>query len=44
MSKAGEVGGIEAIIEAINNHVKKVEVCKGGCCALGNMICDNGRR
>ena len=35
--KAGEVGGIEAVVKTINTHIGNVDVCFAGCGALKNM-------
>ena len=40
--KAGEAGGIEAVVKAINTHIKNVGVCENGCCAL-NYMALNGK-
>ena len=42
--KAVTVGGIEAVIKAINSHVHNPDVCENGCYALYNMIFDNGKK
>ena len=35
--KAGKVGGIEAVVKAINTNITDVDVCEQGCGALCNM-------
>ena len=35
--KAGTAGGIEAVVKAINTHIKSTDVCYNGCGALLNM-------
>ena len=35
--KAGAVGGIEAVVKAINTHLGDSSVCEKGCGALWNM-------
>ena len=35
--KAGAVGGIEAVVKAINTHIGNAGVCEQGCRALMNM-------
>ena len=35
--KAGAVGGIEAVVKAINTHINNADVCERGCGALWNM-------
>ena len=42
--KAGEAGGIEAVIQTMNAHVDNADVCKAGCGALMNMTANNGKR
>ena len=41
--KAGTAGGIEAVVKAINTHIKNAGVCESGCGALRNMIANNGK-
>ena len=41
--KAGAVGGIEAVVKAINTHIDNLDMCKNGCGLLGDMILDNGK-
>ena len=41
--KAVTVGGIEAVIKAINPHIHNSDVCENGCYALYNMIFNNGK-
>ena len=41
--KAGRVGGIEAVVNAINTHIDNVGVCERGCSALWNMTVNNGK-
>ena len=41
--KAGAVGGIEAVVKAINTHINNVGVCEQGCGALWNMTV-NGKK
>ena len=40
--KAGRIGGIEAVVKAINTHINNVKVCKSGCGMLGNTLA-NGK-
>ena len=40
---AGEAGGIETVVKAINIHINNTSVCKWGCCALKNMTANNGK-
>ena len=35
--KAGEAGGIEAVVKAVNTHIDNADVCENGCWALINM-------
>ena len=35
--KAGKVGGIEAVVKAINTHIDNADVCKRGCRVLVSM-------
>ena len=35
--KAGAVGGIEAVVKAINTHINYAGVCYCGCCVLWNI-------
>ena len=35
--KAGAAGGIEAVVKAINTHIKNPSVCQQGCSALWSM-------
>lgn len=35
--EAGEAGAIEAILKAINTHIKDGAVCNNGCGALWNI-------
>ena len=39
--KAGTAGGIEAVVKAINAHIKNADVCEKGCCALLNITFNN---
>ena len=41
--RAGETGGIETVVKAINIHINNVDVCKKGCGALMNMTINNGK-
>ena len=41
--KTGIVGGIEAVVKAINTHIDNVDVCFVGCGALLNMTLNNGK-
>ena len=41
--KAGEAGGIEAVVKAITTHIGNVCVCENGCGALWNMT-TNGKK
>ena len=41
--KAGTVGGIEAVVKAINTHIGNADVCYQGCGALRNMTFNNGK-
>ena len=41
--KAGTVGGIEAVIKAIDARINNVDVCKWGCGVLRNMTANNGK-
>ena len=40
--KAGTVGGIEAVVKAVNTHIDNAGVCEWVCRALINMT-DNGK-
>ena len=40
---AGTVGGIEAVVKAVNTHIDNADVCEQGCGALWNMTCNNGK-
>ena len=40
---AGNVGGIEAVVKAINTNINNADVCKNGCGALWNMTANNGK-
>ena len=42
--KAGAVGGIEAVVKAINTHISNAGVCEKGCGALCNMTANNGKK
>ena len=35
--KAGTIGGIEAVVKAMNTHINDDYVCKYGCGALRSM-------
>ena len=35
--KAGETGGIVAVVKAVNTHINNPDVCVNGCGALWNM-------
>ena len=35
--KAGEAGGIETVVKAINTHIDDADVCEQGCGALDYM-------
>ena len=37
------IGGIEAVVKAINTHIRNADVCKTGCGALGNVTFNNGK-
>ena len=39
--KAGASGGIEAMVKAINTHIKNYGVCENGCGALWNIVADD---
>ena len=39
--KAGAVGGIEAVVKAINTHIDNANVYQFGCGALANMTTGN---
>ena len=41
--KAGEAGGVEAIVKAISRHVCNAGVCEMGCGVLWDMIASNGK-
>ena len=41
--KAVTVGGIEAVVKAINTHIKLSYVCENGCGALLSMTGGNGK-
>ena len=41
--KAGEAGGIEAVVKAINTHISSADVCKNGCGTLRNMTANIGK-
>lgn len=36
-AKAGEIGGIETVLKAMNTHLYNNKLCVNGCCALWNM-------
>ena len=38
--KAGKVGGIEAVVKAINTHANNAKLCYIGCFSLLNMSAD----
>ena len=40
--KAGEVGGIDAVVKAVNLHINNADVCVNGCGALWNITESNG--
>ena len=40
---AGEAGGIEAVVKAVNTHIDNPDVCEQGCWALWNMTFNNGK-
>ena len=40
--KVKEIGGIEAVVKAVNTHMDNVDVCENGCGALWNMTA-NGK-
>ena len=42
--KAGKKGAIEAIVNAMNEHIKNGDVCKNGCDALWNITRGNGKQ
>ena len=41
--KAGAVGGIEAVVKAINTHINNADVCESGCNTLWIMTV-NGKK
>ena len=41
--KVRTVGGIEAVVKAINTHIDNFCVCYTGCVALGVMTKSNGK-
>ena len=41
--KAGAAGGIEAVVKAINTHIKNAGVCHFGCGALWCMTESNSK-
>lgn len=41
--KAGEKGGTEVVIRAINTHINNASVCENGCCTLRNIIKGNSK-
>ena len=42
--KAGETGGIEAVVKAISIHIDNADVCQQGCSTLWCMTVNNGKR
>ena len=38
-----EIGGVEAVVKAINTHIDSPDVCQWGCFILRN-IADNGKQ
>ena len=40
---AGEAGGIEVVVKAMNTHINNANVCENGCGALWNMAA-NGKK
>ena len=40
--RAVAIGGIEAVVKAINTHIENPDVCEKGCGALFNMTFSNG--
>ena len=41
--KVREIGGIEAVVKAINTHIDNHKVCHAGCSALKCLTDDNGK-
>ena len=41
---AGEAGGIETVVKAMNTHINNPDMCENGCGALNNMTANNGKR
>ena len=39
--KAAAVGGIEAVLKAINTHINNADVCTVECIALWNILTNN---
>ena len=37
ISKCGELGGIDIILNAIKTHINNTDVCEKGCLALSNI-------
>ena len=37
------IGGIEAIVKAINTHIDNAGMCEQGCWALRNMTFNDGK-
>lgn len=41
--KAGELGCVEVVAEAMSTHVSNANVCELGCRALWSMTTNNGK-
>ena len=39
--KAGEAGGIEVVVKAMNIHIGSAEICEQGCMSLLNMTANS---
>ena len=39
----GAVGGIEAVVKAINVHINNADICRAGCDALWFMVFNNSK-
>ena len=41
--KAGEAGGIDVVVKAINTHINNADVCTSGCCTLMDITINSGK-
>ena len=41
--KAGDAGGIEAVVNSINTHIDSENICLRGCGALSRIALSNGK-